>query len=97
MSPAKLTAIGDALGFLSAAALAWQAFRLVRHQKVPHDLRAVAKQSASNKTKELAEKGADVFERTVTRWDESDQRLVVIGLLGLAGSFLVKLVALWLE
>jgi len=97
VSPATLNAIGEGLGFLSAAALAWQAFRLVRHQKVPHDLRADAKQSASNKAKELAEKGADVFERTVTRWDKSDQRLVVIGLVGLASSFLVKLVALCLE
>lgn len=97
MSPATLNAIGEGLGFLSAAALAWQAFRLVRHQKVPHDLRADAKQATSDKTKELAEKGADVFERTVSRWDESDQRLVLIGLLGLASSFLVKLVALLLE
>jgi hypothetical protein len=97
VSPATLNALGEGLGFLSAAALAWQAFRLVRHQKVTHDLRADAKQAVSDKAKELAEKGADVFEQTVSRWDERDQRLVVIGLIGLAGSFLLKLVALWLE
>ena len=97
MSPATLSAIGDGLGFVSAGALAWQAFRLVRHQRVTHDLRADAKQAASDKAKELAEKGADVFERTVSRWDESDQRLVVTGLIGLAGSFLLKLIAFWFE
>ena len=46
---------------------------------------------------ELAGEGADALEKTIARWDARDQWLVVIGLVGMALSFLLKLIGLSIE
>jgi hypothetical protein len=94
VSAEKLQFVAEALGLLSSGALAWQSFRLVRHLRTVREVRDLATRRTATRIGELAEKGAEVLEKTVSRWDAADERLVVIGLFGLTGSFLLKLIAL---
>jgi len=89
---AGLELLAEAVGFISAAALAWQAYRLMRHLRTVHELREVAQRQASRSTdmQERAERTAQSLEQLVTRWDAVDYRLVLIGLIGLALSFVIK-------
>jgi hypothetical protein len=66
---------------------------LVKHQRAVRDLRRVSEHAPGTKISELAAQGADTLEKTIARWDARDQWLVVVGLVGLALSFLMKLVA----
>jgi hypothetical protein len=86
--------VADAMGLVSSAALTWQSYRLVRHLRAVRELRQLGqRQGGDAPMGELARKGADVLERTVSRWDATDERLVVIGMVGLTFSFVLKLVA----
>jgi hypothetical protein len=92
-----LNIASECVGFVSALALTWQSVRLVGHLRAVQNLRSVGDQNPGTKVGELAEKGAETLERTVSRWDERDQWFVVIGLVGLALSFLLKLIAYAME
>ena len=83
----------ECLGFISALALTWQSFRLVRHQRAVRDLRRLGEANADTKIGELAATGAERLEQTLSRWDARDQWFVVVGLVGLALSFLLKIIA----
>ncbi|HEY8053791.1 MAG: hypothetical protein ACHQD6_04245 [Steroidobacterales bacterium] len=89
----------EIIGFLSAAALTWQAYRLVRDLGLVRDLRAKALQQrkdGSTQAAEQSEKTAASIEASITRWDPKDYRLVMLGGIGLPVSFFLKLLALWL-
>jgi hypothetical protein len=90
---AAVELLAEALGFLSASALAWQAYRLVRHLRTVHQLREAAQRQAGRSAdmQERAERTAQALEQLITRWDAVDYRLVLIGLIGLALSFVIKL------
>ena len=96
MIPERLNFLAEMLGFLSSAALAWQTFRLVRHQRVARDLRDLSQQRRGTRVGELAEEGAVRLDQLIDRWDARDQWLVFIGVAGLALSFLLKLISLML-
>jgi hypothetical protein len=96
MIPERLNFLAELLGFLSSAALAWQTFRLVRHQRVARDLRNLSEQRRGTRAGELAEEGAAKLDQLIGRWDARDQWLVFTGVAGLALSFLLKLVSLTL-
>ena len=85
--------LAEAVGFISAAALAWQAYRLMRHLRTIHELRDIAQRQAGRSTdmQERAERTAQALEQLITRWDAVDYRLVLTGLIGLALSFVIKL------
>jgi hypothetical protein len=83
--------LAELLGFLSAASLTWQSYRLVAHLRTVRDLRGVGERRPEERTGELAARGAELLEKTIGRWDAKDQWLVVTGLGGLAASFLVKM------
>lgn len=85
--------MSDLLGFVSAGALAWQALRLVLHQRAVRRLRQVSESRPGSKLSVLAERGADTLEVTVARWDARDQWMATIGVVGIALSFLLKLAA----
>jgi hypothetical protein len=93
MTREGLNIAAECVGFISALALTWQAYRLVKHQRAVRDLRRVSEQAAGTRISELAAQGADTLEKTISRWDARDQWLVVVGLVGLALSFLLKLIA----
>ena len=93
MSESALTVLSDLVGFVSSGALAWQAVRLVRHLRGVRDLRAIGERKVGTRTGELAERGAATFQETIARWDARDQWFVVIGITGVAVSFLLKLAA----
>lgn len=84
--------LAEAVGFISAAALAWQAYRLMRHLRTVHELREVAQRQAGRSTdmQERADRTAQALEQLITRWDAVDYRLVLVGLIGLALSFVIK-------
>jgi hypothetical protein len=92
-----LNIASECVGFVSALALTWQSLRLVGHLRAVRNLRSVGQTKPGTKVGELADKGAETLERTVSRWDERDQWFVVIGLAGLALSFLLKLIAFGME
>jgi len=94
MTSESLNQIAEWLGFLSSAALAWQAFRLISHQKLVKRLRDLSARRSGTKMGELAGKGAAKLEQFTQSWDARDQWLVFIGVGGLALSFLFKLFAL---
>lgn len=85
--------LAEAVGFISAAALAWQAYRLMRHLRTVHQLREAAQRQAGRSTdmQERAERTAQALEQLITRWDAVDYRLVLVGLIWLALSFVIKL------
>lgn len=89
---AGIELLAEAVGFISAAALASQAYRLMRHLRTIHELRNVAQRQAGRSTamQEHAERTAQTLEQLITRWDAVDYRLVLIGLIGLALSFVIK-------
>lgn len=91
---AGLSLAAEITGFLSSLGLSWQTYRLILHQRAVKDLRDVAKEPASPKVAELAKKGATAFERTIARWDSKDQQFIIAGLIGLAVSFFLKIIAL---
>jgi len=57
MTSESLNQIAEWLGFLSSAALAWQAFRLISHQKLVKRLRDLSARRSGTKMGELAGKG----------------------------------------
>lgn len=91
--------LAQALGFVSAAALAWQAYRLVRHLRTIHDLREAAQRQSGRSAdlQQRAERSAEALETLVARWDAVDYQLILVGLIGLMLSFLAKLasIVLW--
>jgi hypothetical protein len=91
VTESTLNLLGDLVGFISSGALAWQALRLVRHQRVVRNLRQISERNAGGRTAHLAEQGAATLEETIGRWDARDQWLVAIGVIGIALSFLLKL------
>jgi hypothetical protein len=107
MTPKQFLIIAETLGFLASIALAYQAVRLLRHQRSVRELKATADEL--NKVKEqpageartkaiaLAEKGARSLEKAIGQWDKRDQYIVFIGLGGLILSFGIKLCGLYLE
>ena len=97
MTRETINLLGDLVGFISSGALAWQAVRMMRHLKEVRDLRAVAERKPDTRAGALAAQGATVLEQLVSRWDARDQRLVVVGAVGLALSFLLKLATVWVE
>jgi hypothetical protein len=97
MTAASMNLWAESIGFLSSVALAWQAFRLIRHQRAVRDLRTVGDRHTGTRIGELAERGAQTLEETIGRWDAVDQWLVVAGLVGIAVSFALKLVAIGLS
>lgn len=97
LTPHALDIAAESVGFVSSIALSWQSFRLVRHLRAVRDLRGVEERRQGQKLGELAGEGADKLEKTIGRWDARDQWLVVVGLVGLAVSFLLKLVGLSLD
>lgn len=92
-----LNIAAECVGFVSALALIWQSVRLVAHLRTVRDLRRLGEEKPATKLSELAAKGAETLERTVSRWDERDQWSVVIGLVGLALSFLLRLIAFGMD
>jgi len=96
-TPHAFEIAAESVGFLSSVALCWQSFRLVRHLRAVRDLRRVEERKQGDKLGELAGEGADTLEKTIARWDARDQWLVVIGLAGIALSFLLKLISLSIE
>jgi hypothetical protein len=97
MTRDTLNLLSDLVGFISSGALAWQALRLMRHLKAVRDLRAVAERKPNTRTGELAAQGATVLEQLVSRWDARDQQFVVVGAVGLALSFFLKMAAFWVK
>jgi hypothetical protein len=105
-TPHGLDIAAECVGFVSSVALSWQSFRLVRHLRavrdlrfledlrVVRDLRLLEERKQGHKLGELAGQGAETLEKTIARWDARDQWLVVIGLVGIAISFLLKLIGL---
>lgn len=73
MTPERLNFLAEMLGFLSSVALAWQTFRLVRHQRVARDLRDLSQQRRGTRVGELAEEGAVRLDQLIGRWDARDQ------------------------
>ena len=96
MTATQIGIAAEVLGFVSALCLTLQTFRLIRHQRGVEELRQSAARRAGSKAAQIAEQGAEVLAKTVGRWDRKDERLVVVGLLGLAASFLLKLIAVLL-
>jgi|SRR5271170_5024877 len=96
-TPHAFEIAAESLGFVSSVALSWQSFRLVRHLRAVRDLRRIEERQQGHKLDELAGEGADALEKTIARWDARDQWLVVIGLVGMALSFLLKLIGLSIE
>jgi hypothetical protein len=86
----------EVVGFISSAALAWQAYRLISHQSTAHELRDTADEQAAQAPSlaRRAQKNASALDELISRWDRVDQRLVFVGLLGLVISFALKLVSL---
>jgi len=93
-TPHGLDIAAECVGFVSSVALSWQSFRLVRHLRVVRDLRFLEERKQGHKLGELAGQGAETLEKAIARWDARDQWLVVIGLVGIAISFLLKLIGL---
>jgi hypothetical protein len=93
---AELDLAAEVIGFISSAALAWQAYRLISHQGTAHELRDTADQQAeqSPSLAQRAHRNASALDELISRWDKVDQRLVFIGLLGLVLSFGLKLASL---
>ena len=56
-------------------------------------MRQAGERQAGNEIGELANKGADELEKTVCRWDVTDQWLVVTGFVLVALSFVLELAA----
>ena len=56
-------------------------------------MRQAGERQAGNETGELANEGADELEKTVCRWDVTDQWLVVTGFVLVALSFVLELAA----
>jgi hypothetical protein len=63
--------LAEAVGFISAAALTWQGYRLMRHLRTVHELRETARRQAERSTdmQERAERTAQALEQLITRWD----------------------------
>ena len=100
MQLAKALDLGaEIVGFLSAAALAQQAYRLVSHQETAKELRDTADYHARKAPSlaERAERSARALDELISRWDKIDQRLVFIGLVGLVFSFALKLLSMFAE
>jgi hypothetical protein len=97
LTPHALEIAAECVGFVSSVALAWQSLRLVRHLRAVRDLRRIEERKEGHKLGEMAGQGADTLEKTIGRWDARDQWLVVIGLTGIALSFLLKLIGLSIE
>lgn len=93
---AELDLAAEVIGFISSAALAWQAYRLISHQGTAHELRDTADQQAQQAPSlaQRAHRNASALDELISRWDKVDQRLVFIGLLGLVLSFGLKLASL---
>ena len=93
---AELDLAAEIIGFISSAALAWQAYRLISHQGTAHELRDTADEQArqSPSLAQRAQKNASALDELISHWDKVDQRLVFIGLLGLVLSFALKLASL---
>jgi hypothetical protein len=96
-TPHEFEIAAESVGFVSSVALSWQSFRLVRHLRAVRDLRRIEERKQGDKLGELAGEGADTLEKTIARWDARDQWLVVVGLIGIALSFLLKLIGLSIE
>src|SRR6185437_13684055 len=47
---AAVELLAEAVGFISAAALTWQAYRLMRHLRTVHELREAAQRQAGRST-----------------------------------------------
>ena len=62
MTREGLNIAAECIGFVSALALTWQAYRLVRHQRAVRDLRQAA-EHAANKMADLATQGADILKK----------------------------------
>jgi hypothetical protein len=95
-----VAASAELVGFASAAALTWQAYRLVRDMRQVRSLRKDAvrqRKQGATEAAAKAEQGADKIAAALTEWDAKDYRLVLFGGIGLPVSFALKLVALWLE
>ena len=103
MTPKQFVIIAETIGFLASIALAYQAVRLLRHQRSVRELRATAEELKKIKEQPagearttaiaLAEKGAKSLEKAIGQWDKRDQYMVFIGLGGLILSFGIKLCA----
>lgn len=89
-----LALTAETIGFLSATALSWQAFRFVRHLRTVKDLRDAASDPVSSKMGEMALAAARLFKQTVERWDRKDHWLITVGLIGVPLSFLIKVVSI---
>jgi hypothetical protein len=89
----QLAFYSDLAGLASAALLSTQSYRLIRHLRTVKGMRDAGKRQAGTETGNLANEGAEELEKTVSRWDQTDQRLVVTGFLVLALSFALKLAA----
>jgi hypothetical protein len=89
----------EMVGFISSAALAQQAYRLVSHQETARDLRATADHQAGKAPSlaERARKSARALDELIGHWDRVDQRLVFTGLLGLVLSFALKLLSTFVD
>ena len=96
---AELDLAAEIVGFISSAALAWQAYRLISHQGTAHELRDTAQEQAADAPSlaQRAQKNATALDELISRWDQVDQHLVFIGLLGLVLSFALKLASLAME
>jgi hypothetical protein len=86
----------EIVGFISSAALAQQAYRLVSHQETARELRDTAKHQSQQAPSlaERAHRSARAMDELISRWDQVDQRLVFIGLLGIVISFALKLLSM---
>jgi hypothetical protein len=93
IKPETLSALGDLAGFISGGLLAYQTTRLIGHLRTVRGMRQAGERQKGTETGNLANEGADELEKTVSRWDETDQWLVVTGFVVLALSFFLKLAA----
>jgi hypothetical protein len=86
----------EIVGFISSTALTLQAYRLISHQGTARDLRDSSHHQAgqASELSDRAGKGARALDELISRWDQVDQRLVFVGLLGLVISFALKLASL---
>jgi hypothetical protein len=89
----------EVIGFVSSAALAQQAYRLVSHQQTAKELRDTAdfQSRSAPSLAERAQKSARALDDLIGHWDKVDQRLVFVGVLGLVISFALKLLSMFSE